>query len=50
MTLAHELGHAFHNHCLRNNSILNLDVSMPVAETASTFNEVVAMNAAIKVS
>ena len=48
VTLAHELGHAFHNHCLRDNSILNLDISMPVAETASTFNEVVAMNAAIK--
>ena len=47
VTLAHELGHAFHNHCLRDNSVLNLDVSMPVAETASTFNEVVAMNAAI---
>ncbi len=47
VTLAHELGHAFHNHCLRDNSCLNLDVSMPVAETASTFNEVVAMNAAI---
>ena len=48
VTLAHELGHAFHNHCLRDNSILNLDVSMPVAETGSTFNEVVAMNAAIR--
>ncbi len=47
VTLAHELGHAFHDYCLRENSILNLDVSMPVAETASTFNEVVAMNAAI---
>ena len=47
VTLAHELGHAFHNHCLKDNSPLNLDVSMPVAETASTFNEVVAMNAAI---
>ena len=47
VTLAHELGHAFHNHCLKDNSILNRDVSMPVAETASTFNEVVAMNAAI---
>ena len=48
VTLAHELGHAFHSHCLSENSILNRDVSMPVAETASTFNEVVAMNAAIK--
>lgn len=47
VTLAHELGHAFHNHCLRENSPLNINVSMPVAETASTFNEVVAMNAAI---
>ncbi len=47
VTLAHELGHAFHNYCLADNSILNIDVSMPVAETASTFNEVVAMNAAI---
>ena len=47
ITLAHELGHAFHNFCLQDNSILNIDVSMPVAETASTFNEVVAMNAAI---
>mgnify|MGYP002624737742 CR=1 FL=1 len=47
VTLAHELGHAFHNYCLSDNSLLNQDVSMPVAETASTFNEVVAMNAAI---
>ena len=47
ITLAHELGHAFHNHCLNDNSLLNRDYSMPVAETASTFNEVVAMNAAI---
>ena len=47
ITLAHELGHAFHNHCLKDNSLMNRDVSMPVAETASTFNEVVAMNAAI---
>lgn len=47
ITLAHELGHAFHNFNLKDNSILNLDVSMPMAETASTFNEVVAMNAAI---
>ncbi len=48
VTLAHELGHGFHDHCLSENSILNIDVSMPLAETASTFNEVVAMNAAIR--
>ncbi len=38
-TLAHELGHAYHNRQTENNRILNQDYSMPVAETASTFNE-----------
>ena len=47
VTLAHELGHAFHNHQLRDQRPLNRDYSMPVAETASTFNECVVMNAAI---
>ena len=47
VTLAHELGHAYHNHCLEGNRPLNMDYSMPVAETASTFNEVVIMSAAI---
>lgn len=47
VTLAHELGHAYHNHNLEGNRPLNTDYSMPVAETASTFNEVVIMNAAI---
>lgn len=47
VTLAHELGHAFHNHILRDQRPLNRDYSMPVAETASTFNECVVMNAAI---
>ena len=48
VTLAHELGHAFHNQCIRNHKPLNKDYSMPVAETASTFNECVVMAAAIK--
>ena len=48
VTLAHELGHAFHNRCIHSHRVLNLDYSMPVAETASTFNECVVMNAAIK--
>ena len=48
VTLAHELGHAFHNQCVFSHRILNRDYSMPVAETASTFNECVVMNAAIK--
>ncbi len=47
VTLAHELGHAYHNHNLEENRPLNTDYSMPVAETASTFNEVVIMSAAI---
>lgn len=47
VTLAHELGHAFHNLNLENHRPLNNDYSMPVAETASTFNEHVVMDAAI---
>lgn len=39
-TLAHELGHAFHNRQLENVSLLKQDSPMQVAETASTFNEV----------
>lgn len=37
--LAHELGHAYHNLQIQNERILNQDYPMPVAETASTFNE-----------
>ena len=48
VTLAHELGHAFHNLCVKSHKPLNKDYSMPVAETASTFNECVVMAAAIK--
>lgn len=47
VTLAHELGHAFHNLNVEDHRPLNNDYSMPVAETASTFNENVVMNAAI---
>ena len=39
-TLAHELGHAYHNLQIENERSLNQDYPMPVAETASTFNEV----------
>jgi len=48
VTLAHELGHAFHNQCVQDHRPLNKDYSMPVAETASTFNECVVMAAAIR--
>lgn len=47
VTLAHELGHAFHNQCIRDHRPLNRGYSMPLAETASTFNECVVMAAAI---
>ena len=47
VTLAHELGHAFHNQCCLGHRLLNHDYSMPVAETASTFNECVVMASAI---
>ncbi len=46
-TLAHELGHAFHNQCVRSHRPLNKEYSMPLAETASIFNECILMNAAI---
>ena len=47
VTLAHELGHAFHNHCIFPHRPLNQGYSMPLAETASTFNECVVMGSAI---
>ncbi len=47
VTLAHELGHAYHGKCIEDMSILNTRYTMPVAETASTFNETIIMNAAI---
>ena len=47
VTLAHELGHAYHNLCIKDHRTLNRDYSMPLAETASTFNECVVMASAI---
>ena len=47
VTLAHELGHSFHDRQVYKNAPLNREYSMPVAETASTFNEVLVMNTAI---
>ena len=47
VTLAHELGHAWHNECIKDHRPLNHDYSMPLAETASTFNECVVMASAI---
>ena len=38
-TLAHELGHGWHNVCLERVPVLMADPPMPLAETASIFNE-----------
>jgi len=38
-TLAHELGHGWHNRCLEQKPVLLTDTPMPLAETASIFNE-----------
>lgn len=48
VTLAHELGHAYHGHLLEDNSILNTSYTMPVAETASTFCENIIFNASLE--
>jgi len=48
ITLAHELGHAYHGHCLNQESILNSSYPMPLAETASIFSETIVTNAALK--
>lgn len=38
-TLAHELGHAWHNYCMRGLPLMMRNEPMPLAETASIFNE-----------
>mgnify|MGYP000906282838 CR=1 FL=1 len=38
-TLAHEIGHAFHHHVLRDTRVLARQYPMTLAETASTFAE-----------
>ncbi|WP_069649824.1 M3 family oligoendopeptidase [Caloranaerobacter ferrireducens] len=48
ITLAHELGHGYHGDCLKDESILNSDYPMPLAETASIFCETIVKNAALK--
>jgi pepF/M3 family oligoendopeptidase len=50
VTLAHELGHAFHGLNIQEHLPLNVEYSMPVAETASTFNEALIMEAVINES
>lgn len=45
--MAHELGHGYHGYCLTDESILNVNYPMPLAETASTFCETIVKKAAI---
>lgn len=48
VTIAHELGHGFHGEMLKNETYLNSDYPMPIAETASTFCECIIKNALLK--
>lgn len=50
VTMAHELGHAFHNTKLFNLSEINSFYPMPIAETASTFCESIVVNEALKLA
>lgn len=47
-TLAHELGHAYHQHVMNELPELNQGYAMNVAETASTFAEMIVADAAVK--
>ncbi|WP_191560230.1 M3 family oligoendopeptidase [Metabacillus idriensis] len=47
-TLAHELGHAFHQHAMAGVHPLNRNYAMNVAETASTFAEMIVADASVK--
>jgi len=48
-TIAHELGHAYHNHCLRDQPPLLRMYPMTLAETASIMNETIVVQAALRV-
>lgn len=47
-TLAHELGHGYHNLCLMERTPLQKSTPMTLAETASIFCETIAVNAALQ--
>lgn len=47
-TLAHELGHAYHQHVMNDIHGLNQNYAMNVAETASTFAEMIVADASVK--
>lgn len=47
MTLAHELGHAYHQHVMNDKSAFAQEYAMNVAETASTFAEMIVSDRAL---
>jgi oligoendopeptidase F len=47
-TLAHELGHAYHQHVMNDVHGMNQGYAMNVAETASTFAEMIVADATVK--
>ncbi len=47
-TLAHELGHAFHQYVMEDLPEFNQDYAMNVAETASTFAEMIVADATVR--
>jgi len=48
LTLAHELGHAFHNEAMKHVDGINRQYPLCIAETASTFSEQIILDAALK--
>lgn len=47
LTVAHELGHAYHHEVLKNSRHIDRDYPMTLAETASIFCELIVLNAAL---
>ena len=47
-TLAHELGHGYHNYCRIGKTMMQRDTRMTLAETASVLCETIVTEAAIK--
>lgn len=47
-TIAHELGHAWHNRCLAGLPYMMINTPMPLAETASIFNETILAHQVLK--
>ena len=48
LTLAHELGHAFHNFAMKSVNGMNKQYPISIAETASFFSEMIILDAAME--